>query len=72
MFTKLGGIVSVIAICLGLVGIVGWFVAVLVQSSGSISMGSKQATLWLNQGSTLLFLGLVLGVLCEISKKLDK
>lgn len=72
MFTKLGGIVSVIAISLGLVGIVGWFVVILVQSTGSISVTMEQATLWLNQGSTLLFLGLVLGVLCEISKKLDK
>ncbi|WP_141194802.1 EscU/YscU/HrcU family type III secretion system export apparatus switch protein [Maliponia aquimaris] len=73
MFTRLGRVVGFVAVVLGIVAIIGSFVVapdVLAPDFDRISM--KQSTLWLRQGSTLVFFGLVLGVLCEISLKLGK
>lgn len=73
MFTKFGRIVGFVAVFIGIVAIIGSFVVapdLLAPEFDRMSM--KQSTLWLSQGSTLIFFGLVLGVLCEISLKLDK
>ena len=73
MFTKIGRVVGVISVLLGVAAIVGSFVvAPDMLSSGYDRMSMKQSALWLGQGSVLIFCGLVLGVLCEISLKLEK
>lgn len=75
MFTKLGRIVGFLAVALGSIAIVGsWFVVpdVLSPDFDRTSLGFRQASLWATQGSVLVFFGLVLGVLCEISLKLEK
>jgi len=72
MFTKVGRVVSVITILLGLAAIAASFVVAPDISSSEFNRASiAKSTLWLSQGAALLFLGLVLGVLCEISTKLD-
>jgi len=72
MFTRIGKVVSVIAVILGLAAIVASFVVAPDISSPEFSRASMaQSTLWLSQGAALVFSGLVLGVLCEISTKLD-
>ncbi|KHQ52192.1 hypothetical protein [Mameliella alba] len=73
MFTKFGRIVAFVAVAIGIAAIIGSFVVapdVLAPEFDRMSM--KQSTLWLSQGSTLVFFGLALGVLCEISLKLNK
>ena len=73
MFTKFGRIAGIGAVAIGIVAIIASFVVapdVLAPDFDRTSM--EQSTLWLSQGSALVFFGLVLGVLCEISIKLDK
>ena len=73
MFTKFGRIVGFVAVAIGLAAIVGSFVVAPDMLSPELDRRSlAQSTLWLSQGSTLVFFGLVLGVLCEISVKLEK
>lgn len=73
MFTTVGRIVSFVAIAIGLAGIIGSFVVAPDVLSPEIDrMSLKQSGLWLSQGATLVFFGFVLGVLCEISQKLEK
>jgi cytosine/uracil/thiamine/allantoin permease len=73
VFTKIGRIVGFLAIALGLAAIVGSFAIAPDVLAPDFNRNSlNQSTLWLSQGSVLLFFGLVLGVLCEISLKLDK
>ncbi|GAA6147752.1 hypothetical protein NBRC116586_08140 [Pseudooceanicola nitratireducens] len=73
MFTKFGRIAGIGAVAIGIAAIIGSFVVapdVLAADFDRTSM--EQSTLWFSQGSALVFFGLVLGVLCEISLKLDK
>jgi len=73
VFTKFGRIAGVGAVAIGIVAIIGSFVVapdVLAPDFDRTSMA--QSALWLSQGSALVFFGLVLGVLCEISIKLGK
>lgn len=73
MFTKFGRIVGFVAVSIGFAAIIGSFiVAPDVLSVEFDRKSMKQSTLWLSQGSTLVFFGFVLGVLCEISVKLEK
>jgi hypothetical protein len=73
MFTKIGRIVGIVAVALGSLAIIGSFIMAPDVLSPEIDRPSlKQSALWLSQGSMLLFFGLVLGVLCEISLKLEK
>ncbi len=75
MFTKIGFIVGFLAAAFGFAAIIGSFVMapdVLSPEFDRKSLAFRQSTLWLNQGSMLVFYGLALGVLCEISRKLEK
>ena len=73
MFTKIGRIVAYIAVIIGLVAIIGSFVVAPDVLSPDFKRSSmRQSTLWLGQGSALVYLGLVLGIICEISRKLEK
>ena len=75
MFTKIGRIVGFLAIAFGFAGIIASFVMapdVLSPEFDRASFSFRQSALWLTQSSTLVFFGSVLGVLCEISRKLEK
>jgi len=72
MFTKLGRIASYLAVALGLGAIIGAFiVAPDIYAPDFDRADMRQSSLWMKEGATLAFLGLVLGVLCEISAKLS-
>ncbi|WP_172331667.1 hypothetical protein [Mangrovicoccus sp. HB161399] len=70
-FTKIGQRVAFLAVALGGVAIIASFFVgpTLFPDSDRASM--KQSGLFLRQGATMLFCGLILGVLCEISEKLE-
>jgi hypothetical protein len=75
MFTRIGRIVGFVAVALGFAAIVGSFFFpsdVLSAEFDQKSFNFRQSTLLLKQGSIIVFVGLVLGVLCEISLKLEK
>jgi cytosine/uracil/thiamine/allantoin permease len=73
MFTKIGWGVGLFAIVVGFVAIIASFVvAPDVRSPDFTRASMKQSTLWMTQGSIMVFFGLILGVLCEISQKLEK
>jgi len=75
MFARVGRIVAFLAVACGLAAIVGSFVVapdVLSPGFDRTSLSFRQSTLWLSEGAALVFFGLVLGVLCEISLKLEK
>lgn len=73
MFTKIGRIVGFLAVILGFGGIIGSFVVAPDMMSPEFTrMSLEQSSLWLSQGALLVFCGLSLGVLCEISAKLDR
>ena len=75
MFTKFGRIVGFLAIAFGLLAIIGSLVVapdVMSPAFDRKSLAWRQHMLWVDQGSMLVFFGLVLGVLCEISLKLEK
>lgn len=73
MFTKVGRIAGFVSVSIGLAAIIGSFVVAPDMLSPDFDrMSMKQSTLWMSEGATLVFCGLVLGVLCEISLKLEK
>lgn len=73
MFTTVGRIVSIVSIAIGFAAVIGSFLVAPDMLSPEVDRISvKQSGLWLSQGATLVFCGLVLGVLCEISLKLEK
>ncbi|MFT7025869.1 MAG: cytosine/uracil/thiamine/allantoin permease [Paracoccaceae bacterium] len=73
MFTKVGWGVSLLIVIFGFAAIIAsFFVAPDVWSPDFTRASMKQSTLWMRQGSTLVYLGLLLGVFCEISQKLKK
>ena len=80
MYTRYGAKAAFWAFLLGslaiLAGIIFPFVGKFLISPGHSAMGleefsRKQSSLWMRQGVILLIPGLILGVLCEISEKLD-
>jgi len=71
MGARVGRIVAFLAVACGLAAIVGSFVVapdVLSPGFDRTSLSFRQSTLWRSAG----FFGLVLGVLCEMSLKLEK
>jgi hypothetical protein len=73
VFTKIGKIISSLAVFLGLLSIIGSvLVASDMFSTEFTRQSMAQSTLLFNHGSILVCFGLVFGVLCEISQKLDK
>ena len=74
MFTTLARIVAVIAVLGGFGAIVGsFFFPVDIQSADyRTSFNYRQARVLVFEGSIGVIIGLILGVLCEISRKLDK
>lgn len=73
MFTKFGRIVGYVAIIIGIVAIIGSIIVAPDMLGPEFDrMSVKQSGLWMSQGSTLIFCGLVLGILSEISLKLEK
>ena len=74
-FTKIGRIVGFVTVAFGLAAIVALFFFPLDIKALYFDWASfnfRQATVLVEQGSILIFFGLVLGVLCEISLKLEK
>jgi ABC-type uncharacterized transport system permease subunit len=73
MFTKIGRIVAGLAALSGMVAVVASFFFPFDISSPDYrsSFNFRQSTTLMSQGLAILFAGLVLGVLCEISKKLE-
>ena len=73
MFTTLGYVASFFALGIGVAAIVGAFIVAPDMFAPDFDrMDMRQSTLWMRQGATLIFLGLVLGELCEISEKVEK
>ncbi|SNR38159.1 hypothetical protein [Puniceibacterium sediminis] len=75
MFTRIGRIVGFVAVALGFAAIIGAFffpVDLFSPEFDRTAFNFRQSTALFSQGSILVFFGLVLGVLCEISVKLDK
>lgn len=76
MFTKIGRIVGFLAVAGGFASIIGAYIFfpfdVLSPEFDRASFNFRQATVLITGGSKLVFFGLVLGVLCEISLKLEK
>ncbi|PZX05004.1 hypothetical protein [Celeribacter halophilus] len=75
MFTKIGRIVGFVVVALGLAAFIGSFFFpsdLLSPEFDRQSFNFRQSTLLFTQGSIMVFAGLVLGVLCEISLKLEK
>jgi hypothetical protein len=73
MFTSIGWFVGLLAVIIGFVAIIAsFFVAPDVLSPDFNRASMKQSTLWMSQGATMVFFGSILGVLCEISGKLEK
>jgi hypothetical protein len=76
LFTVIGKIVGFGTIALGLSVIVGSFLAApdlqYIRSSEFEGESLKTSTLLLAEGGRLVFFGLVLGILCEISRKLER
>lgn len=73
MYTRIGKIVAFIATALGIAGIVGSFLVAPDIYAPDFERGSfEQSTLWMRQASILVAMGALLGVLCEISVKLEK
>ncbi|MBE9635797.1 hypothetical protein [Salipiger mangrovisoli] len=73
MFTKIGGVLAGIAVLAGLAAIAGAYYFAPEMYSPDFNRASlKPYGLLFWQGAGLVFLGVVLGVLCEISRKLTK
>lgn len=74
MFTKIGGIVASLAVLGGLAAVVGSFFFPFDINSPDYraSFNFRQSTVLMSQGLAVLFAGLLLGVLCEISNKLER
>jgi hypothetical protein len=74
MFTTVGRNFAFLAVVGGFAAMVGsFFFPFDIQSPDfRTSFNFRQASVLMFQGSVSVFFGLVLGVLCEISRKLDK
>lgn len=73
MFTKIGSVVAGLAVLGGMLAVIASFFFPFDMSSPEYrsSFNFRQSTALMSQGLTILFAGLVLGTLCEISKKLE-
>ncbi len=72
MFTKIGGFVGILAVFFGSAAVIWSFVLGLSVPYEELDPRIVKASgNWLTQGVSVLFCGLVLGILCEISEKLD-
>jgi len=74
-FTKIGRIVGFVTVASELAAIIASFffpIDIKARNFDRASFNFRQATVLVEQGSILIFFGLVLGVLCEISLKLEK
>ncbi|WP_145963032.1 hypothetical protein [Mangrovicoccus ximenensis] len=81
MYTRYGSKVALLAFLMGCAAILGGFISPFVAGffvSPDYSVmeveefSRKLSSLWIRQGVMLLIPGLILGVLCEISEKLDR
>lgn len=72
MFTKIGRVISWITFAMGILVIAAsFYIAPDIYAPDFNRASMAQATLWMKQGATLVCIGVALGVLCEISLKLD-
>ncbi len=72
MFTRYGTKVAFLACLWGIVWIIGSFFTIDYTTTEIDRLALKQSSGWFEQGSIIFFFGLTLGVLCEISNKLDQ
>lgn len=74
MFTKIGINVAFLALFAGLLAIIASFFFPIDLQAADFrqSFNYRQGTLLFSQGAMSVFSGLILGVLCEISNKLDR
>lgn len=73
MFTNIARSVSFITVAIGVIAMIAsFFVAPDIFADEFDRGAMEQATLWMTQGSMMVFFGLALGVLSEISEKLER
>lgn len=71
-YTKIGRVVAFLTVAVGILAITGSFVVAPDLTDGFDRAAMRQTSHLMTQGAFLIFFGLALGILSEISSKMDR